>query len=170
MSETSSPLDDAEEVDSSVSLPSDLTIWTSFLLWRTTSLAQERIRETLAAFGLRIPHNTVLTLLAAGPRTQVSLSELTQTDRKTMVTLVDDLERMGLVVRKVHPQDRRAHHVTLTDEGKTLLAQVHEEVTETDAAFVAPLSTTEQEQFRSMLFRLLSTHLSLKDEKKEQGK
>ena len=170
MSETSSPLNDAEGVDSSVSLPSDLTIWTSFLLWRTTSLAQERIRETLAAFGLRIPHNTVLTLLAAGPRTQVSLSELTQTDRKTMVTLVDDLERMRLVVRKVHPQDRRAHHVTLTDEGRILLEQVHREVTETDAAFVAPLSSAEQEQFRSMLFRLLHVHLSDEGGKREQEK
>lgn len=170
MSENSSLRGNTEGVASSVSLPSDLTIWTSFLLWRTTSLAQKRIRETLATFGLHIPHNTVLTLLATGPRTQVSLSELTQTDRKTMVTLVDDLEHMGLVVRKVHPQDRRAHHVTLTEEGKILLAQVHKEVTETDAAFVAPLSTPEQEQFRSMLFRLLNTHLSETEGKKEQGK
>ncbi len=161
MSETSSSTGEAGE-HVSASLPSDLTIWTSFLLWRTTSLAQERIRETLASFGLRIPHNTVLTLLMSGPRTQVSLSDLTQTDRKTMVTLVDDLEQMGLVIRKVHPQDRRAHHVTLTAEGSALLERVYREVTTTDTAFFAPLSVAEQAQLRSMLLRLLHVHLSEK--------
>ena len=163
MSETPSPLGE----DGPASLPSDLAIWTSFLLWRTTSLAQEHIRETLASFGLRIPHNTVLTLLMSGPRTQVSLSDLTQTDRKTMVTLVDDLEQMGLVIRKVHPQDRRAHHVTLTAEGNALLERVYREVTATDTTFFAPLSSAEQAQFRSMLLRLLHVHLAEKTSKEE---
>jgi DNA-binding MarR family transcriptional regulator len=42
-------------------------------------------------------------------------------DRTTMVALVDDLQRKGLVVREPHPEDRRKNRVELTLEGRNVL-------------------------------------------------
>ena len=45
----------------------------------------------------------------------------TSEPRNVMVTVVDKLERQGLVARMPHPGDRRAFAVTLTDKARELL-------------------------------------------------
>jgi len=52
--------------------------------------------------------------------TQVELSEKGQIDRTTVGGLVDRLEKIGLVERRQHPQDRRAYKIYLTGQGKEL--------------------------------------------------
>jgi DNA-binding MarR family transcriptional regulator len=58
-----------------------------------------------------------------GPLSQRRLMDLTGEDRTAMVRTMDDLERLGLAVRRPDPTDRRAHAVELTDEGRRLLVE-----------------------------------------------
>ena len=139
-------------------LPDTLTVWISYLLRQTTLRVQERVAESLHELGLRPPHNAVLSLLAAGPHAQIALANQLQTDRTTMVALIDDLERMQLVERRRNPHDRRAHDVTLTNQGLALLSAARAQVSAVDDAFLAPLSSEEREQLRALLLRLIRAH------------
>ena len=58
-----------------------------------------------------------------GPLSQRRLMDLTGEDRSAMVRTIDDLERLGLAVRRPDPTDRRAHAVELTRAGCQLRAQ-----------------------------------------------
>lgn len=52
--------------------------------------------------------------------TQAELSEKSQVDRTTTGGLIDRLEKIGVVERHPHPQDRRAYLIMLTLKGKEL--------------------------------------------------
>src|SRR6516162_765876 len=58
-----------------------------------------------------------------GPLSQRRLMDLTGEDRSAMVRTVDDLERLGLAIRRPDPVDRRANAVELTDSGRQMRAQ-----------------------------------------------
>lgn len=140
------------------SLPAPLMIWTSFLLRQASLRVQTHVAEALVPLGLRPAHNAALTVLADGPLSQVALAAQLQIDRTTMVGLLDELEHMGLVRRQRNPRDRRAHEITLTTQGRALLAHAHAQVTVADAIFFAPLSAAELEQLRALLVRLIQSH------------
>jgi DNA-binding MarR family transcriptional regulator len=57
-------------------------------------------------------------------RSQRELSTQLGIHRNVMVTVVDRLEREGLVKRMPHPEDRRAFAVTLTDKARELLPKL----------------------------------------------
>lgn len=139
-------------------LAAPLTSYVSYLLWQATLRVQERIAVALAPLGLRVPHHSVLRVLAEGPYTQVALADFLHADRMTMVRLIDDLERAGLVRRNPNARDRRAYDVTLTTEGQAILAQTHAAVSAADAALLAPLSVEEQVRFQEMLVRVIEAH------------
>jgi DNA-binding MarR family transcriptional regulator len=65
------------------------------------------------------------------------------------------LMKLGLVERAPHPEDRRAHAVTLTPRGLEVLEEATELVDETEAHFFAPLSGDEREQLRALLLKIL---------------
>jgi DNA-binding MarR family transcriptional regulator len=52
-----------------------------------------------------------------GPSTQRVLAEALDVSPRNVTGLVDALEEGGFVVRRPHPEDRRATLVTLTDKG-----------------------------------------------------
>jgi len=139
-------------------LPAELSIWLSFLLRQATLRVQNRVSDALATVGLRPPHNTVLSLLASRPLSQTTLSARTQTDRTTMVAIVDELEALNLVTRQHNPHDRRAYDVTMTERGTAILTQAQALVSAADDAFFAPLSSEEHRLLRSMLLRLIEAH------------
>ncbi len=139
-------------------LPAPLTIWLSYLLRQATLRAQDAVAAALAELALRPAHNSVLTILADGPRSQITLATLLQTDRTTMVAIIDELESWQLVERRRNPSDRRVHDITLTSLGAERLIQAHAAVTAADDAYFAPLSDAERKQLRAILLRLISAH------------
>jgi len=139
-------------------LPAPLTVWLSYLLRQATLRAQDNVAKALAAAALRPPHNAVLTMLADGPLSQVTLSARLQTDRTTMVAIIDELEAWQLVERRRNPADRRAHDVTLTTLGAERLAVAHAAVFAADDSFFAALNAAERMQLRAMLLRLIAAH------------
>jgi DNA-binding MarR family transcriptional regulator len=75
-------------------------------------------------------------------------------DRSTMVRLVDQLERRGLVRRDPHPDDRRTVLPALTAEGRALLERATPLVHASEDAFAATLSPDEREGLLDYLRRI----------------
>ena len=148
----------SEEHRPGARLTAALESYASYLLWQATLRAQGLIRAALDPLGLRIPHHSVLRVLAEGARSQAALADALHTDRMMMVRVIDDLEGAGLVSRERNLRDRRAHDVTLTAEGKRVLDQTHTRVRAVDAALLSPLSDAEREQFRALLARVIEAH------------
>ena len=117
---------------------------------------QERAHARLAPLGLSVRMCGVLNLLAdQGPLSQHEIGQLLSIDRTTMVDLVDQLEREGIVKRARNPRDRRSNAVTLTPTGKTKQKRAMQAFDGAVDDFFAPLSPAERKQFANMLRRLL---------------
>ena len=92
-----------------------------FLLAKAYQRAWAIMREEIEPYDLTPPQFALLSFLwRQDGLTQVELSEKGQIDRSTIGGLIDRLERGGLLERRQHPQDRRAHLVFLTEQGKKL--------------------------------------------------
>jgi DNA-binding MarR family transcriptional regulator len=62
----------------------------------------------------------------------------------SMTSLLDTLERRGMVRRRAHPSDRRRLLVELTDDGEALVNAFLPEIVAVQTALVAALSETER--------------------------
>jgi DNA-binding MarR family transcriptional regulator len=91
-----------------------------------------------------------------GPRSQQYIGEALRIDRTTMVGVIDDLERRGLVQRVRDPDDRRRYAVSLTDKAREL---VEGELVGIDAEVNAELTTllseAEHKRLNALLVKLL---------------
>jgi DNA-binding MarR family transcriptional regulator len=71
------------------------------------------------ADALRATHQAVLRFLDVETGTRAStLAERAGLTRQALTQIVDDLERLGYVVRRPDPEDRRAKLVVYTDKGR----------------------------------------------------
>ncbi len=96
---------------------------------------------------------STLTLVDANPGlTQTALSRAVGIERSSVVTVLDGLERRGLVERR--RRDRRAHALHLTTAGTRLLGELKPQVRAHDAAIAARLSAAEKRRLVDMLDRL----------------
>ena len=75
-------------------------------------------------------------------------------DASSMVAVIDELEAMGLVERRRHPDDRRKHAVYLTARGRRTLARARVVAMKTAQETFAPLNATELETLRLLLRKL----------------
>ncbi|MGO8884390.1 MAG: MarR family winged helix-turn-helix transcriptional regulator [Streptosporangiaceae bacterium] len=71
-----------------------------------------------------------------------------------MVSLVDQLEERGLIQRRQHPSDRRAHALAMTTDGLRLLGQALGIAASVDASLCAELDATQRRQLVALLSRL----------------
>lgn len=137
-------------------LPRSLSIWTGYLLNRAAQQCRDYFDALMEPFGIKGRHFTVLALLAEEPGlAQIEMSERLGIDRNTMVLLLNDLESRQFVERRRDPRDRRAHVVTLTEAGKTMLATGTALAQRTNEEVFAPLSPEERTQLRTLLSRLV---------------
>ncbi len=128
---------------------------TGFLISRMGMVAQKRFGERLESLGLTTRMWGVLNVLAAeGELTQHALGRCTGIDPSSMVATIDELEAKGLVERRRHPNDRRAHALHLTAKGKQTLARGRQLAGSAQEELLAPLSAQEREQLHGMLLRL----------------
>jgi DNA-binding MarR family transcriptional regulator len=78
----------------------------------------DRRREVAEATGMSFVRSKALLKLAKAPLKMSELTGLLAVDKPYTTLVVDDLEKRGLVVRSVHPDDRRCKIVTITDRGR----------------------------------------------------
>ena len=97
------------------------------------------------ARGTSLTSRNVLAALAAeGPSRLTALATVTGIAQPAMTQLVGRLEREGLVVRLIDPEDARATLVAITDAGRALRDELHQSVHERMAELLDRLSIDDQ--------------------------
>lgn len=126
-----------------------------FLLSQLGHYAADRFAERLRPLGLRPRHFGLLTHLAATDgRSQQQLADTMGIHRNQMVGLIDDLEARGLVERRPHPDDRRAHALFLTPRARQLLLKAQRAADDHDADLLATLADHERSHLIELLQRI----------------
>jgi len=96
------------------------------LLRRAHNRAATAMLGALRPLGLELRHFAVLiALMTDGPMSQRALVAAVGSDKATIVRVVDDLERAGIVTRQPLPGDRRVHTVTPTEHGLAVFDTAH---------------------------------------------
>lgn len=116
-------------------------------LVRAADSVTARTTREMTAAGLSISQFGVMeALLNKGPLCQrdIAAKILKSTGNITMV--IDNLEKRGLVRRERDAQDRRYLTVHLTDEGRSMIEEVFEKVSEAIGNEFAILSKTEKDE------------------------
>jgi DNA-binding MarR family transcriptional regulator len=134
--------------------PEPLLAFPSFLMFQLMRETR-RIIGTLDNEGLRLPHLGVLSCLAEfGPAAQKDISTRLRIDASDLVSVLDDLERAGLVRRERDQQDRRRYAVTLTPAGREGLARRMATSKILDDRLLEPLTPPERDELHRLLRRL----------------
>jgi DNA-binding MarR family transcriptional regulator len=129
---------------------------TGFLLSRMGLVAQKGFSGHLEQLGLNTRMWGALNVLdAEGAITQHALGKSTGIDPSSMVATIDELEKRGLVERRAHPTDRRAHALHVTELGRETLAQGRKLARQAQEELLAPLSADERRQLHDLLLRLV---------------
>ncbi|OKI20956.1 MarR family transcriptional regulator [Streptomyces sp. CB03911] len=125
-------------------------------LFATTHQLRIFVDGRLREHGASVARLRALRVLArtGEPLRMRDLSDLLGNAPRTTTTIVDSLERDGLVERIRHPEDRRAFLLALTDLG----ARHYQEAEELDGVALAvatgTLAPAEREQLRALLGRI----------------
>lgn len=123
-----------------------------FLLSKAYQRAWAILREEIEGYDLTPPQFALLAFLwQQDGLTQVELSEKGQIDRTTVGGLVDRLEKIGLVERRQHPNDRRAYKIHLTERGKELEGPLSACADRSLTKFTKGLNEQEISELRRML-------------------
>jgi DNA-binding MarR family transcriptional regulator len=129
---------------------------TGFLLARMGHVAAKQFGGRMEELGLTTRMWGALNVLdAEGALTQQALGKCTGIDPSSMVSTVDDLEAAGLVERRRHPSDRRAHAIHITEEGRERLGRGRQLARRAQEDLLAPLSAAERKQLHELLLRLV---------------
>jgi DNA-binding MarR family transcriptional regulator len=97
------------------------------------------------ARGTSLTSRNVLQALAAeGPARLTALATATGIAQPAMTQLIGRMDREGLVVRLIDPQDGRATLVAITDAGRALRAEQRQSVHERMAELLDRLSADDQ--------------------------
>src|SRR3954468_8841199 len=140
------------------SLPPALAERVGFLVARAHWLFHDGAQEVLSETGegLGIKHFGALSVIAdEGPLSQQLLGERMMVDRTTMVAVIDDLERTGMVTRHRNPSDRRAYALEATDAGRAWAKAALTDLLAVQDEILAPLDDAERKQLTALLQRLL---------------
>jgi MarR family transcriptional regulator, lower aerobic nicotinate degradation pathway regulator len=125
------------------------------LLRRAHWHAAAVMAEALRPLGIELRHFAVLIVLVdRGPTAQRDLAEATGSDKAGIMRVVDDLERMGLALRKAVPGDRRVRAVEITPQGLELFDAAHVAAEPLGERLVAALGPGEPEQLTDLLTRI----------------
>jgi len=127
-------------------------------IYHTANCIKKRADEFFRAFGLSDVQFNVMMLLGhqyrpGGGLSQAQISEMMLVNRANITTLIDRMEKAGLVERTTAPTDRRFNIVKLTDYGVSLLAKVEPLYVE-EIQQAAVLKPVEQKQLISMLEKI----------------
>jgi len=121
---------------------------------RSARFSVDALRD--AGLGLSGMHAGALAMIAeAGPLPQNAVGAALGKDRTTMVSVIDELERAGLVERRRNPADRRAYALEVTAEGHTWLERADAALSEVEEDLLRGLDAEEREALRGMLQRVV---------------
>ncbi|GAA5707456.1 MarR family transcriptional regulator [Streptomyces avermitilis] len=120
-----------------------------------SAYVQEQLVEVLAPLGIHPRQFGLLNLLIEEDGlSQHQLAGPLNVHRNVMVGLVDEMEQRGLVERRRHPTDRRAHAVHVLPAGRSLHAEAEALVNDFEARLLGGLEPDEAHTFVTLLKRV----------------
>ena len=132
-----------------------LALRTYTKLMRAAESVTGRVGRVMAAAGLTISQFGVLeALLHKGPLCQRDIAAKILKSSGNITTVIDNLEKRGLVSRRREGEDRRYVAVHLTQEGRELIAATFPRQAAAICAEFAHLSAAEQEQLARLCRKL----------------
>jgi DNA-binding MarR family transcriptional regulator len=135
--------------------PSELRASTGYLLTRLGAESRRRWARMLVEHGMTPHHYAVLLALDDLKVThQQHLAELIGVDPRNAVSVVDFLERHGLIERTRDPADRRRHAIALTAEGRTTIGGLRRAGERIERDMLDGLTGDEQAALHTLLHRL----------------
>lgn len=136
-------------------IPPSLVNRPGALLTIAARTGQELARRRLTPLGLTVQMCGVMNLLAEGPISQQGLGEQLGIDRTTVVELIDDLEKQGVVERRRNPADRRSYALHLTTRGRSVQKRAARAFDAAAEEVFSPLRPGEQRELADMLKRII---------------
>jgi DNA-binding MarR family transcriptional regulator len=103
-----------------------------------------------------------VTLMYLEDRPQLSQAEAAKhlgIDRTTMVAIIDELERKGLVERRPHPDDRRKNAVEVTPAGHDVRERADKQIDECERRFLAGLGEAGARELKRALRAVIDPRL-----------
>ena len=142
----------------------DLNVESMEIIGRIKQLSQHLSREmekTFSIYGLNGPSFDVLaTLRRSGEPYALSPSDLmnsTMVTSGTMTNRINQLVKVGLVERRLNPQDARSFVISLTKEGHALIDRVLNEHVKTQTQLTSLLTEEDKKTFNSILRKFLAS-------------
>ena len=80
-----------------------------------------------------------------------SLGQKLQLSSATMTGILDRLEKLALVERQPHPDDRRAILICLTDQGRKYAKEINSIMVKANEAYLGQFGSERSEAFRETL-------------------
>lgn len=118
---------------------------------RHTTIFQEHTLENLTPTQFSV----MVRLDAEGKSSQNRLGRLAAMDVATIKGVVDRLRERGLAVSEPDPDDRRRSVISLTDEGRALLARMRPVGLTISEQTLKPLTKAEQRTFLRLIGKLI---------------
>ncbi len=115
---------------------------------------EKRGNNAMRKQGLTFTQVSALLTLLNFPEHKATLKELEKAlhvAQSTTVGIINRLEQKDLVKTFGDDSDRRIKWVQITPEGETCCSQAHENMKETEAFLLSPLTDEEQKTFLSLL-------------------
>jgi MarR family 2-MHQ and catechol resistance regulon transcriptional repressor len=130
-----------------------LGVWVK--LNRATESVGARLREHIAHRSLTLPQFGVLEMLYhLGPLCQKEIGAKLLRTGGNITMVIDNLERQGLVQRRIHPQDRRYHRIHLTNEGSRVIEEVFQHHLKLLVSLLSNLTPGEQNTLATLCRKL----------------
>jgi DNA-binding MarR family transcriptional regulator len=127
----------------------------AFLLAQLGAHAAAAFAERIGPLELTPPQAGVLRRLGQAPgQSQRGLADALGMHAPRLVALIDELEDRGLVARDRDPGDRRNYAISLTDEGRRVLAELARVARAHELAMTAALDRDERAQLLELLQRI----------------
>ena len=115
----------------------------------------QAFRRRIAHLGITPDQFTVMrTLLESGGITQSELTEQMSSDPNTVASLLERMEKSGLLERRAHEKDRRAHRLDLQADGKRKYQKAREVAIALQTEVLSVLPEDQREEFLEHLARV----------------
>ena len=122
---------------------------------RASETLNSRLNRHLKDLGLTVSQLGILeTLLHLGPMCQREVGDKLLKSRANVTTVVDNLEKQGLVQRVSAPEDRRMQQLHLTAKGKALIERAFPLHKDVIVSCMGTLTPEEQKTFGQLCKKL----------------
>lgn len=103
-------------------------------------------------------YRLLFTIKSVGQVNPNELARLSSVSTASIASLLNTLEKSGLVTREPDPEDKRKTVVQLSDEGEQMLAELFQINNQREQAWAAGLTETEASILAQLLRKLLLHH------------